>query len=124
MTSTAPVLHFRDVGLDDVPTVGGKGASLGELLRAGIRVPTGFVVTTAAFRQSVEHLTVDGAPIPARVAGLDPADAPALSATCAQLRAVVESAPLPGEVAEAVTAAYAALCALLNPYPAKRSIMS
>ena len=41
MTSTAPVLHFRDVGLGDVPTVGGKGASLGELLRAGIRVPTG-----------------------------------------------------------------------------------
>ncbi|MGZ4642193.1 MAG: PEP/pyruvate-binding domain-containing protein [Blastococcus sp.] len=110
MTSTAPVLHFRDVGLGDVPTVGGKGASLGELLRAGIRVPTGFAVTTAAFRLAVEHLTVDGATIPARVAALDPADAPALASACEQLRAVVEAAPLPAEVAEAVTTAYAALC--------------
>jgi pyruvate, water dikinase len=110
MTSTAPVLHFRDVGLDDVPTVGGKGASLGELLRAGIRVPTGFAVTTAAFRQAVEHLTVDGTTIPARVAGLDPADPPALAAACADLRAVVASALLPGAVAEAVATAYAALC--------------
>jgi pyruvate,water dikinase len=110
MTSTRAVLHFADVGIGDVPTVGGKGASLGELLRAGIRVPTGFVVTTAAFRQAVERLTVDGDPIPARVAALDPADAPALAAATAQLRGVVESAPLPAGVAEAVAAGYAALC--------------
>ena len=49
MTSTRPVLHFRDVGIGDVPAVGGKGASLGELLRAGICFPTCFVVSTAAF---------------------------------------------------------------------------
>ncbi|WP_246080792.1 PEP/pyruvate-binding domain-containing protein [Modestobacter altitudinis] len=110
MTSIAPVLHLREVGLGDVPTVGGKGASLGELLRAGIRVPTGFAVTTAAFGRAVEQLTVDGVPIPARVAGLDPADAPALAAACAQLRAAVEAAPLPGEVAAAVSTAYAAMC--------------
>jgi pyruvate, water dikinase len=110
MTSTAPVLHFRDVGLGDVPTVGGKGASLGELLRAGVRVPTGFAVTTAAFRLAVEHLAVDGGTIPARVAALDPADAPSLAAACAELRAAVEAAPLPDEVAEAVTTGYAALC--------------
>ena len=110
MTSTAPVLHFRDVGLGDVPTVGGKGASLGELLRAGIRVPTGYAVTTAAFRLAVEHLTVHGGTIPERVAALDPADGPSLAAACAELRAAVESAPLPDEVAEAVTTAYAALC--------------
>jgi pyruvate,water dikinase len=115
MTSTAPVLHFRDVGLGDVPVVGGKGASLGELLRAGIQVPTGFAVTTAAFRQVVEHLTVDddsGAkiPVPAGVAALDHADGEALARVTAAVRQVVESAPLPREVADAVTAAYAALC--------------
>ncbi|WP_235003503.1 PEP/pyruvate-binding domain-containing protein [Blastococcus haudaquaticus] len=108
--TTAPVLHFRDVGLGDVATVGGKGASLGELLRAGIRVPTGFAVTTAAFRQTVEHLTVHGEPVPVRVATLDPADAEALAAGCAEIRAVLESAPPPDDVAAAVTAAYAALC--------------
>ncbi|HZB21935.1 MAG TPA: PEP/pyruvate-binding domain-containing protein [Blastococcus sp.] len=110
LVATNPVLHFRDVGLGDVATVGGKGASLGELLRAGIRVPTGFAVTTAAFRQTVEHLTVDGEPIPARVAALDPADADGLAAATAEIRAVLESAPPPAEVTDAVTAAYAALC--------------
>jgi len=110
LVTTRSVLHFRDVGLGDVATVGGKGASLGELLRAGIRVPTGFAVTTAAFRQTVEHLTIDGEPIPARVSVLDPADAAALAATTARIREVLESAPPPAEVADAVTAAYAALC--------------
>ncbi len=110
LVTTRSVLHFRDVGLGDVATVGGKGASLGELLRAGIRVPTGFAVTTAAFRQTVEHLTIDGDPIPARVAVLDPADAAALAATTARIREVLESAPPPAEVADAVTAAYTALC--------------
>ncbi|CCG02228.1 phosphoenolpyruvate synthase [Blastococcus saxobsidens DD2] len=107
--TTRSVLHFRDVGLGDVATVGGKGASLGELLRAGVRVPTGFAVTTSAFRQTVEHLTVHGESIPARVAALDPADAERLAAATAEIRAVLESAPPPDEVAAAVTAAYAAL---------------
>lgn len=110
LMTTRPVLHFRDVGIGDVPTVGGKGASLGELLRAGIRVPTGFAVTTAAFRRTVAHLTVGGEPVPARVAALDPADAEGLAAATAEVRAVLESAPPPEDVAEAVTAAYAALC--------------
>ena len=110
MTTTRPVLHFSEVGLGDVPDVGGKGASLGELLRAGIQVPTGFSVTTAAFREVVEHLTVSGEPIPARVGALDPADAGTLAEVAATVRQVVESAPLPPEVADAVKAAYAALC--------------
>src|SRR4051794_18978876 len=110
MTSTRPVLRFADVGLGDVASVGGKGASLGELLRAGIRVPQGFVVTTTAFRQAIEHLDAEGH-IVRRIAALDPADAASLAGTTAEIRAIVESAPLPAEVADAVTASYAALCA-------------
>ena len=110
MTSTRPVLRFADVGLGDVASVGGKGASLGELLRAGIRVPNGFVVTTAAFRQAIEHLDADG-DIVRRIEALDPADAASLAATTAEIRAIVESAPLPADVADAVTPSYAALCA-------------
>jgi pyruvate,water dikinase len=104
VTETRPVLPFADVGRGDVPAAGGKGASLGELLRAGIRVPEGFVVTTTAFRSAVTALAL--AP---RVTALDPsAD---LNAPCAELRALVESAPLPDDVAAAVAAAYAGLCA-------------
>ncbi|MCK5596713.1 MAG: hypothetical protein KAJ04_04625 [Candidatus Eisenbacteria sp.] len=44
------VVWFRDVGLDDLPLVGGKNASLGELIRLeGVKVPNGFVITTHAF---------------------------------------------------------------------------
>jgi pyruvate, water dikinase len=111
MTMTPPVLPFAAIGRDDVLFAGGKGASLGELLRAGIRVPDGFVVATVAFRQAVEHLTVQGEPLAARVAALSP-DAPeTLAAETARIRAVVESAPLPPSVVEAVAAHYAKLCA-------------
>jgi pyruvate,water dikinase len=106
MIPTRPVLRFAEVGIEDVPSAGGKGASLGELLRAGIRVPDGFVVTTTAFRSAVAALDLGSI-----VAALDPADGSAVAAACAELRALVESAPLPGEVAEAVTSAYVELCA-------------
>ena len=46
MSSTQSIGWFADLGLTDRPTVGGKGASLGELTNAGIDVPPGFVVTT------------------------------------------------------------------------------
>src|SRR5690349_11031137 len=45
--------RFADLGRDDVATAGGKGANLGELTRAGLPVPTGFVLTTAAYRAFV-----------------------------------------------------------------------
>ena len=47
---------FRDISLADRPTVGGKGGSLGELPRAGIDVPPGFVVRTAAFEHFIGAL--------------------------------------------------------------------
>jgi phosphoenolpyruvate synthase/pyruvate phosphate dikinase len=110
MTMTQAVLPFADVGRRDVARVGGKGASLGELLRAGIRVPDGFVVSTAAFRKAVENLTVRGEPIAELTAALDP-DAPeALAAETARIRAAVESAPLPSPVVLAISAHYERLC--------------
>ncbi len=47
---------FDDIGLKDRPSVGGKGASLGELRRAGVAVPPGFVVNTAAFEAALAAL--------------------------------------------------------------------
>jgi pyruvate,water dikinase len=106
MIRTPLVLRFAEVGLRDVPAAGGKGASLGELLRAGIRVPDGFVVTTDAFRAAIAALDLGP-----RVAALEPTDAEAVAAACAELRTTVERAPLPAEVAEAVTAGYSRLTA-------------
>jgi pyruvate,water dikinase len=56
MPSTEVIGWFADIGLEDRPHVGGKGGSLGELLRAGIAVPPGFVVKTAAFERFIRAL--------------------------------------------------------------------
>ena len=97
------VLRFADVGRDDVPLAGGKGASLGELLRAGIRVPDGYVVTTAAFRDAMGALAED---VERRVSALDPTDTPRLATAIAEIRARVQSAPPPSAVAEAIIGGY------------------
>ena len=53
-TESAYIRWFADIGLDDIPLVGGKNASLGEMSRAlsavGVRVPPGFAITAEAYR--------------------------------------------------------------------------
>ena len=53
MASQHLVRRISDVGIGDRPAVGGKGASLGELSRAGLRVPAGYVVTALAFERAL-----------------------------------------------------------------------
>src|SRR3569623_1308062 len=101
MTSDQPVVRFADIGRDDVAVAGGKGASLGELLRAGIRVPAGYVVTTAAFREAMGALAGETG---RRVAALDPADAGRLATVTAEIRELVESATPPPAVTDAIVA--------------------
>src|SRR5580765_4553080 len=96
---------FADIGLQDRPQVGGKGGSLGELQRAGIAVPPGFVITTSAFEHFVDGLERK-APLRSRVQSLDSRDLAAVSACCRELRARVEAEPLPPELLEEISAAY------------------
>jgi pyruvate,water dikinase len=95
------VRWFASVGLGDRPAVGGKGASLGELDRAGIRVPPGFVVTTAAFERLLATQDQDGS-IRERIAGLDPNDLPGVTNACNEIRERIELAPLPTELRAAI----------------------
>jgi len=106
--STEIVGWFADIGLQDRPQVGGKGGSLGELERAGIPVPPGFVVKTAAFERFMEALERE-APVRARIESLDPDDLAAVTACSSELRARVEASALPKDVLEEITAAYARL---------------
>ncbi len=102
------VTPFKDLTLKDRPTVGGKGASLGELTHAGIAVPPGFVLTTAAFEQFVASFDSDGT-IRKTIAALDPVDLPAITAVCAGVRERIERAPLPDELSKAIAHAYGEL---------------
>lgn len=100
---------FEAIGLGDRAEVGGKGGSLGELTRAGIAVPPGFVVKTAAFEGFMRALE-EVAPVRARVAALEAGDLAAIEACSKELRTRIREAKLPPDVATELTAAHATLC--------------
>ncbi len=112
---------FAELGLADRPQVGGKGGSLGELERAGIAVPPGFVVKTAAFERFLAEARKRKSPIRARVAALDPDNLTEATVLAQQLRARIEAAPLPDAVAIAIERAYDKLNASRHAAVAVRS---
>lgn len=102
------VRFFRDIGLADRASVGGKGASLGELTRAGIPVPPGFVVDTLCFHTFVQMIDRDGAARRA-LEKLDADDLDAIAAEAGAMRDRVGATPLPASMEDAIVRAYAAL---------------
>ncbi|MEJ0099533.1 MAG: PEP/pyruvate-binding domain-containing protein [Pseudomonadota bacterium] len=110
MVSTQSIGWFADLTLADRPTVGGKGASLGELTRAGIAVPEGFVVRTAAFEQFIGGLE-RVQPLRSRVESLDADDLDAITALSTDLIARVQSQPLPAALRVELAEAHRELCA-------------
>jgi pyruvate,water dikinase len=99
---------FRDIGLDDRPKVGGKGGSLGELHRAGINVPPGFVVRTGAFEGLIDALE-RRSPVRARVEGLAADDLEGMRVVSRELRTRIEDAPLPADLQQEIGDAYGRL---------------
>ena len=108
---TALVVPFEKLRMTDVESVGGKNASLGEMisqLPTGVRVPTGFATTAHAFR---EFLAYDGLAdkINARLDKLDTEDVRALAEAGAEIRAMVEAQPFPADLQKAIAEAFATL---------------
>jgi len=110
---TALVVPFENLRMTDVEAVGGKNASLGEMisqLPAGVRVPTGFATTAHAFRQFLRHEGLD-ARIVQRLASLDTEDVRALSLAGAEIRQWLMDQPFPADLEAGIRAAHAVLCA-------------
>jgi pyruvate,water dikinase len=101
---SAAIAWFADIGLADRPTVGGKGGSLGELTKAGIAVPPGFVVCTGAFEAFVRALDA-AASLRAPIEALDPDDLEAVQQVTGTIRDRFEDAQLPAGVEQAIRAA-------------------
>ena len=87
---------------------GGKGACLGDLIRAGIPVPAGFVVTTDAFTGAMRAIDPGGR-LRAAIEARDTADIPGLARAAARARDAIITTPLPASTAAAIAAAYAGL---------------
>ncbi|MBK9986573.1 MAG: phosphoenolpyruvate synthase [Betaproteobacteria bacterium] len=107
------VVPFENLRMSDVEVVGGKNASLGEMisqLPSGVKVPTGFATTAHAFREFLKH---DGLTdrINARLDALDTEDVRALAEAGAEIRAWVEAQPFPAALETAIREAFAVLSA-------------
>ncbi|MFG6455437.1 phosphoenolpyruvate synthase [Roseateles sp. BYS96W] len=112
--ATALVVPFENLRMTDVEAVGGKNASLGEMISqlaaSGVRVPGGFATTAHAFRQFLKHEGLD-ARIAARLSSLNTDDVRALAEAGAEIRRWIESQPFPADLEAGVRAAYAQLTA-------------
>ena len=114
--ATDLVVPFENLRMSDVEAVGGKNASLGEMISQlptgpeGVRVPTGFATTAHAFRVFLAHDGLDKK-INAVLDALDTEDVRALAVAGGQIRALVEAQPFPADFEHAVRESFATLCA-------------
>jgi pyruvate,water dikinase len=109
----ALVVPFEQLRMDDVESVGGKNASLGEMISQlpnGVRVPTGFATTAYAFRAFLKH---DGLVdrINQKLDALDVEDVRALASVGLEIRTMVEAQPFPADLEKAIRAQFAVLSA-------------
>jgi len=103
------VIWFDSLGMEDVNRVGGKNASLGEMISglssAGVRVPNGFATTAFAFREFLRHNSL-AERVNSLLARLDVDDINALKEAGATIRQWIIETPFPEELQQAITSAY------------------
>jgi pyruvate,water dikinase len=118
---TVLVRWFEELSAADLPEVGGKNASLGEMISSlsssGIAVPGGFATTVAAYRRFLSTSGLDDR-IARRLAGLDVEDVVALSRAGAEIREWIEHQPLSEDLEEAIRDGYSRLATVEDPQPA------
>ena len=98
--------QFSEVGRDDVDLAGGKGANLGELTRAGLPVPNGFVLTTDAYRAFVKAGGI-GASIQELAAAIG--EGSRLGSSAEQIQALFAGRSIPADLRAEISAGYAQL---------------
>lgn len=96
---------FSEITKNSVAEVGGKGASLGEMTKAGIPVPSGFVVLAGTFDRFIEanHLQEE---IAARLGEVNPADINSIEKVSETLRSIIVNAPMSAELSEEILHAF------------------
>ncbi|MEA2014797.1 MAG: phosphoenolpyruvate synthase, partial [Thermodesulfobacteriota bacterium] len=107
------VLWFNEIELDDIPQVGGKNASLGEMIREltakGVNIPDGFAVTAHAYRYLLESAGIKDE-MEHILSDLDTHDMHNLSEKGEKLRSLIYNAELPDDLNRAIIDSYRKLC--------------
>ncbi|OGO01512.1 MAG: phosphoenolpyruvate synthase [Chloroflexi bacterium RBG_13_53_26] len=99
------IAWFEEIGKADIPIAGGKGANLGELTRAQVPVPPGFVVTADAYFSFLKEERLTDR-IRHRLRYLDPRDSRMLQEVAFEIRQMISLAPMPPYMAEEIKQAY------------------
>ena len=105
MDKSPNILWLNEIRKEDIPSVGGKGASLGEMTSIGLPVPTGFVVTAQAFRRFLQMTKLEDS-IFDILEKLDVDDNDALNATADKVKAMVSSAKMPAAIKKEIVSSY------------------
>lgn len=105
MTAPKYVLWFSEIDKDDGPRVGGKGANLGEMTKAGFPVPEGFVVTSSAYRLMIYENNLEGR-IKSILKDLDVEKPTDLNRASKQVQDLIERSPIPKILEEQIFSAY------------------
>ncbi|MBT8508138.1 phosphoenolpyruvate synthase [Methanomicrobiaceae archaeon CYW5] len=108
MTKMPDILWLAEIKKEDIPSVGGKGASLGEMTSVGLPVPGAFVVTAQAFRRFLEETNIDEA-VFSLLQGLDVEDADLLESTATRVKEIVMKASMPMDLREKIISAYGSM---------------
>ncbi|MBN3942789.1 phosphoenolpyruvate synthase [Nostoc sp. NMS9] len=107
------ILWFNEIGIADIPVVGGKNASLGEMIQQltpkGINVPTGFATTAYAYRHFIQSAGLE-AKLRKLFADLNVEDVKNLRERGKKARSLLIHTPFPVELREAIATAYHSLC--------------
>ncbi|MBW4605890.1 MAG: phosphoenolpyruvate synthase [Hassallia sp. WJT32-NPBG1] len=111
------ILWFDEVGIADIPLVGGKNASLGEMIQQltpkGVNVPTGFATTAYAYRSFIESASLEEK-LREVLENLDVEDVTNLQSSAKKARSLLLHTPFPLELRQALTSAYQTLCDRYN----------
>ncbi len=114
------ILWFDEVSRRDIPLVGGKGANLGEMLKVGIPVPPGFIVSAKAYFAFVKKSSLK-AKFRTELKGLDVHDSKKLRRASQRIQAAILAAKMPTETAEEIKEAYQKLSGTHDELVAVRS---
>ncbi len=103
---------FEELGKSDAAVAGGKGASLGEMTKAGIPVPPGFVVLTDAFERFLDETDLRQE-VAAQLASVDPTVVHTAERASEQIAGLIREASMPNDIADEIVSAFTALDAPL-----------
>ncbi len=115
---SSPILWFNQLGIEDVPLVGGKNASLGEMYRhlvaKGVNIPNGFAITATAYRHFISSAGLD-AGMAKELKGLNVKNIELLQKKGRAIRDMIRKAEFPADLKKEITSAYAILCKEYGP---------